>query len=119
MTDFQATVHAYDPSVMNCSEHDMGDCPYHVDDPCQVVDEATGVRCDLDRLNPVHGDPAEGIIIAWVNDDVARVYAAGRLVEEVDWDGYGSTMPRALNVISQLAAIYNIPIRIEGEVGRS
>lgn len=39
--------HEYTPNVINCSEHDMGDCPYHKGGPCQHREDFNGEVCGL------------------------------------------------------------------------
>lgn len=40
------TGHEYGPSVPNCAEHGMGDCPHHAGGPCQWrPDGQPGVVC--------------------------------------------------------------------------
>lgn len=113
--------HDYDSNVINCSEHDLGDCPYHVDEPCQFrYDADSDERCGMNRYHVVHGDPEQGIRVAWVNDDWANLYAGGRHVLGINYDDHGgSGMVSMIEMARQLAEIYRIPFEVEGSVGRS
>lgn len=46
--------HDHQPNVINCSEHDMGDCPHHKNGPCQWRDDFNGPACGrpADDHNP-------------------------------------------------------------------